>query len=164
VLAKLITGVGVAGLFWLVSTGIDLVAGGLFLHAQGYSTQLGSGAVLRSIGLDLLAYLLWALFGIGIGALLRNQLAATVSATVLYLAGIAAASTVFELLNTYVLQRDWVLTAQVVVPAVASAVMISPTKTFDQSPPQWVGAVVLLTYGLLAAAIGTRLLRRRDVA
>jgi len=41
--------------------------------------------------LNLAAYTVWAVFGIGFGALVRNQLGATVSATVLYLVGAAAA-------------------------------------------------------------------------
>ena len=53
---------------------------------------------------------------------------------------------------------------QVIVPEVASAVMISPTKTFDQSPAEWVGAAVLIAYGILAGLVGTWVLRRRDVA
>jgi ABC-2 type transport system permease protein len=113
--------------------------------------------------LNLAAYGLWAVFGIGLGAVVRSQLAATVTATVLYLAGTAAGASVFELLNTYVIKHDWILTAQVIVPSVASAVMISPTKTFTQSPSQWVGAAVLIGYGILAGLIGLRILRRRDV-
>jgi hypothetical protein len=83
---------------------------------------------------------------------------------VLYLVGAAAASGVFDLLYTYVIKKDWVLSAQVIVPSVASTIMISPTKTFDQSPPQWVGAAILLGYGALTALAGTALLRRRDIA
>jgi ABC-2 type transport system permease protein len=52
----------------------------------------------------------------------------------------------------------------VIVPSVASTVMISPAKTFDQSPPQWVGAAVLLSYGVVTALAGTALLRRRDIS
>jgi hypothetical protein len=63
-----------------------------------------------------------------------------------------------------VIPKDWILTAQVIVPSVASAVMISPTKTFDQSPAQWVGAVVLVAYGIVAGLVGTAILRRRDIA
>jgi ABC-type multidrug transport system ATPase subunit len=103
-------------------------------------------------------------FGVGFGALIRSQLGATVAATVLYLVGTAAASAVFDLINTYLIQKDWVLTAQVIVPAVASQIMISPTKTLAQSPPQWVGSVVLIGYGLVAGVVGTSILRRRDVA
>jgi hypothetical protein len=87
-----------------------------------------------------------------------------VSATVLYLAGATAAAGVFELLNTYVIKSNWILTAEVIIPTIASNVMISPTKTFDQSPAEWVGAVVLIAYGIVAGIVGTSILRRRDIA
>jgi ABC-type transport system involved in multi-copper enzyme maturation permease subunit len=161
---KLGTAVLMAGLSWLVSTLISVVAGAIFLHSEGYGTQLGHWGVLRAILLNLAAYAIWAVFGVGFGALIRNQLGATVSATVLYLVGATAAATVFELLNTYVLAKDWVLAAQVIVPSVASAVMVSPTKTFDQSPAQWVGAAILIGYGIVAGIVGTAILRRRDIA
>lgn len=164
VVSKLVTAVVMAGAAWLVSTVLSLLAGGIFLHSQGYGLQLGNGSVVRALLLQLAAYLIWAVFGVGLGALIRNQLVATVSATVLYLVGVAVAGSVFELLYTYVLQKSWVLAAQVVVPAVASAVMISPTKTYDQSPPSWVGALVLIAYGVAAGVVGTLILRRRDLA
>ena len=164
VAGKLGTAVGMAFLSWLLSTIISVAAGAIFLHHLGYGTQLGNAGVLRAIALNLAAYAIWAVFGIGFGALIRNQLGATVSATVLYLVGATAAATVFELLYTYLIPKSWVLTAQVIVPAVASTVMISPTKTFDQSPPQWVGAAILVGYGILAGVVGTRILRRRDIA
>jgi ABC-2 type transport system permease protein len=164
VAGKLVTAVLMAGLSWLASTVVSLVTGAIFLHLEGYGTQLGQWGVVRAVLLNLAGYAIWAVFGIGFGALIRNQLGATVSATVLYLVGATAAASVFELLNTYVLQKDWVLTAQVIVPSVASAVMISPTKTFDQSPAQWVGAVILIGYGIVAGLVGTRILRSRDIA
>jgi ABC-2 type transport system permease protein len=161
---KAITAVLVAGAAWLVSTVISVVAGAIFLHVEGFGSQLGQWGVIRAILLNLAAYAIWAVFGIGFGALIRSQLVATVAATVLYLVGVAAASSVFDLVYTYVLQKDWVLTAQTIVPAVASSVMISPTKTFDQSPPQWVGATILIGYGIIAGLVGTSTLRRRDIA
>jgi hypothetical protein len=153
-----------AALSWLVSTALSVIAGAAFLHSQGYGSQLDHWSVVRAVLLNLGAYAIWAVFGIGLGALIRSQLAATVTATVLYLAGTAAGSSLFELLNTYVIKKDWVLTAQVIVPSIASAVMVSPTKTFTESPAQWVGAAVLIGYGLVAGAVGLRILRRRDVA
>ena len=164
VVSKLLTAVLMAALAWLVSTAISVLSGVIFLHGEGYASQLGHWNVLRAVLLNLAAYAIWAVFGIGFGALIRNQLAATVSATVLYLVGATVASSVFQLLNTYVITKAWVLTAQVVVPAVASSVMISPTKTFTESPPQWVGALVLIGYGVVAGLVGTLILRRRDIA
>lgn len=162
--SKLVAALIVAAAAWLVSTAVTVVAGATFLHSQGYATGFGSWAVDRAILLNLVAYLMWALFGIGFGSLVRNQLAATVSATVLYFLGAGAASTVFDLVHTYVLDKAWVLTAQVLVPTVASDVMVSPTKLFTESPAQWVGAAVLLAWSLAAAAIGTRRLRTTDIA
>ena len=164
VVSKLLTAVLMATAAWLLSTLLSLVTGVVFLHSQGVSSQLGSGGVLRALLLDLAAYLLWAVLGVGLGALIRSQLVATVLVTVVYLGGAAVAAGLFELLNTYVVKSTWILTAQVIVPAVASAVMISPTATYTESPPQWVGAAVLLAYGVAAGTIGTAILRRRDVA
>jgi ABC-2 type transport system permease protein len=164
VAAKLGTAVLMAGAAWLVSTVISVVAGAIFLHSEGYGTQLGHWGVDRAILLNLAAYAIWAVFGVGFGALVRSQLGATVAATVLYLVGASAASSVFDLLHTYVVNKDWILTLQVIVPEVASAVMISPTKTFDQSPAEWVGAAVLIAYGIVAGLVGTSVLRRRDIA
>jgi ABC-type transport system involved in multi-copper enzyme maturation permease subunit len=161
---KLITAAFMAALSWLISTVLSVAAGAIFLHTEGYGTQLGHWSVDRAILLNLAAYAVWAVVGVGFGALVRSQLVATVTAAVLYLVGVAAASSVFDLLYTYVIRKDWILAWQVVVPAVASAVMISPTKTFDQSPPQWVGAAVLIGYSILAGTVGVRTLRRRDVA
>ncbi len=164
VAGKLGTAVVMAALSWLVSTVLSMVAGAVFLHHLGYGTQLGQWGVLRAILLNLAAYAIWAVFGVGFGALVRSQLGATVAATVLYLVGASAASSVFDLIHTYLINQDWVLTWQVIVPEVASAVMISPTKTFDQSPAEWVGAAVLIAYGIVAGVVGTRVLRRRDIA
>jgi ABC-2 type transport system permease protein len=161
--AKLVAALLVAASAWVVSTVISVAAGALFLHSQGYSTGLSHWAVDRAVLLNLAAYLLWTLFGIGFGCLVRHQLGATVSATVLYLIGATAAATVFELLNTYVLNQNWVLAAQVVVPPVASTVMVSATQAFDQSPPAWVGAMVLLVWSLLAVRLGERRLQRHDI-
>jgi ABC-2 type transport system permease protein len=164
VAGKLGTAVVMATLSWLVSTVLSVAAGAIFLHSEGFGSQLGHWGVVRAILLNLAAYAIWSVFGLGFGALVRSQLGATVAATVLYLVGASAASGVFDLLHTYVINKDWVLTLQVIVPDVASTVMISPTKTFAQSPAAWVGAAVLVGYGIVAGVVGTSVLRRRDVA
>ena len=160
---KLGAAVIVAVAAWAVSTVICVVAAFIFLNTQGVGSAVSHGSVLRAVLLNLAAYVIWALFGIGFGALIRSQLVATVSATVLYLVGGAAATTVFELLNTYVLAQNWVLSAQVIAPSIASTVMISPTATFTASPPPWVGAVLLIAYGVAFGLWGTRRLRDSDI-
>ena len=49
-------------------------------------------------------------------------------------------------------------------PARASEIMVSPIKVYPESPAQWVGAAVLIGYGVLAGLIGTAILRRRDIS
>lgn len=161
--AKMLAAILLAVAAWLVTTVITVTGGALFLRSQGYGTGLGTWAVDRAILLNLAAFVIWAVFGVGFGAMIRSQLVATVSATVLYLIGAAAASAVFDLINTYVITGAWVLKLQVIAPAIASQVMISPTPIFTGSPPQWVGAVVLIAYSAAFAAIGLRLLRTRDI-
>jgi ABC-2 type transport system permease protein len=164
VTAKLGTALIAAVIAWFVTTVMSVVAGAIFLHQQGYSTQLGTGSVERAVALNLAAYLLWALFGIGFGTLIRNQLGATISATILYLIGNGAAGQLFALLNTYVIKHNWVLTAQVIVPSTASTVMISPHQPFDFAPHQWVGAVVIIVWAVVFGLLGVRALQRRDIA
>ena len=49
VVGKLVTGVIMAAFFWLVTTVIDLVAGVIFLRAEGYGSQLGQWDVIRAV-------------------------------------------------------------------------------------------------------------------
>ena len=161
--AKMLAAIQLAVAAWLAATVVSVVTGAIFLHSQGVGAQLGEWSVQRAILLNLVAYVLWAVFGVGFGALIRNQLVATVAATVLYLIGAAAAGTLFDLINTYLITGTWVLGLQVIAPAVASQVMISPTALFTGSPPQWVGAAVLVAYSAVFVALGLRMLRRRDI-
>jgi ABC-2 type transport system permease protein len=160
---KLVAAVILGAAAWVISSVICVVAGAVFLHFEGHGAQLSHGIVLRSLILNLVAYLLWAVVGVGFGALLRNQLVATISATVVYLVGAGAASAIFDLLNTYVIKQNWILSVQTIVPSVASTVMISATKPFDQSPASWVGALVLIGYAVLFGTWGLRKLNRTDI-
>jgi ABC-2 type transport system permease protein len=162
IVAKLVTAALLGTLFWLIATALNLVATTLFLASEGVDSYLGDGAVTRAILLNLLAYLLWGIFGIGFGVLIRSQIGATVTAVVLYLVGTAATGIIVGLLDNQ-LGWHWVNKAQVIVPSIASALMISGTELPDY-PPQWVGAVVLILYGAVTAGIGTLIIRARDIS
>lgn len=96
--------------------------------------------------------------------LIRNQIGSVVTAMGVSLVGYAGAIVVFELIRTYLIHGDWVLTAAVSIPPIASAVMISPDELYDQSAAWWVGALVMLGWALLAGGIGILLTRRRDIS
>lgn len=161
---KLVAGVTMGMLFWLVTQIIDIVAGTVFFHNIGLTNNLGTWPIQRAILFNALGYLLWAIFGIGLGTLIRNQIGSVVTAMVVYLVGYAGSIVVFQLVRAYLIHRDGVLTAAVAMPPIASAIMISPTKLYDQSAPWWVGALVMLGWAILAGGIGILLTRRRDIS
>jgi ABC-2 type transport system permease protein len=164
VVAKLITGMLAAGVVWLVCTAIDLVVGVIFFNAQGLNNQLGTWAVQRALLFNLMVFALWAVLGVGFGALIRSQIGATITASVLYVVAAQVVQGLFNLAYYFWIKQDWVLTAQVVVPSVAAQIFVSPVKLFPQSPPYWVGGLVLLAYGAVAGTIGTLIIRRRDIS
>jgi ABC-2 type transport system permease protein len=168
VLAKLAAAMIAAGCFWALTEVLSLIGGsiggGIYFPHDGLSSHLGDWAVIRAILVNLAVFALWGVFGIGIGVLIRSQIAATITATVLYVVGSQIATTVAQLVYLFWIKQDWVMTAQVIIPARAAQIAISPTKLFPQSPPEWVGAAVLVGYGLVFGFIGTLIMRKRDVS
>ncbi|MGC5329995.1 ABC transporter permease [Micromonospora sp. DT62] len=148
--------------FWLVTTLIDLAAGAVFLSANGHGTLLGEWAVQRALLLNLLAYAIWTVLGIGIGTLITNQLGAVITAAVLYLVGTQVVGLLFMLLSN-LLNSEAVVKWQVIWPAIASTVMVSEGQT-DYTPAWWVGALVLIGYAVVSGVVGVLITRRRDIS
>jgi ABC-type transport system involved in multi-copper enzyme maturation permease subunit len=164
VTAKLITAMAFAAFFWLIITGIDVAVGAIFLNSQGYSPSLGEWEVQRAILFNLLVFMLWAILGVGFGALIRNQVGAVVTGAALYLIGTQIAQAVFFLIYEFVIKEDWVLTSMVVVPAVAAQILTSPNELYPEAPEYWVGGIVMLAYGAIAGLVGTLIMRTRDIS
>ncbi|MBY8873471.1 ABC transporter permease subunit [Micromonospora sp. PLK6-60] len=162
VAAKLATAALFGALFWLVTTVLTVPATLIFFSAKGWDAHFGDWDITRALLLNLLAYVLWGIFGVGFGVLIRSQIGATITAVVLYLVGTTAANVVFFLLQQQ-FGWDWISRLSVIVPSTASQLMISGTE-LPGNPPQWVGAVVLITYAVVTGAIGTLIMRRRDIA
>lgn len=161
VLAKLVAAVLVGLLFWLVTTVLNLIVVPFVLTNLDLSAQLGEPAVWRAIGLNALAFALWAIVGVGAGVLIRSQLGATLTLSIAYVIGTMGASLVFFLLSEYV--AEWFNNLQVLVPTTASALMISGTE-LPGNPPRWVGAVVLIGYAAVTGVVGTLIMKRRDIS
>jgi ABC-2 type transport system permease protein len=162
ILAKLVTAALCGAGLWLVSTVINIPATMVFLGTEHVSNHLGESSITRAILLNLLAYTLWGILGVGFGVLIRSQIGATVTAVVLYLIGTTVASIVFAVLSNG-LGWDWIDKLQVIVPSIASSLMISGTQ-LPGNPPQWSGAAVLIGYAVVTGAIGTMIIRRRDIS
>jgi ABC-type transport system involved in multi-copper enzyme maturation permease subunit len=164
VVGKLVAALGLAFLFWLISQLVSLIAGLIFFNNLGLTNSLGDWSVQRAMLFNGAAYLLWAIFGFGLGTLIRSQIGSVVTAMIVYLIGFAGGIAVFSIIHDYIIHRDGVLTAAVIMPSIASQIMISPDKLYDQSAVWWVGALVMIGWSALAGTIGLLLTRRRDIA
>lgn len=162
ILAKLVAAALAGAGYWLVTTALNIPATIIFLSTQDVSNQLGEWPVLRSILLNLLAYVLWGVLGVGFGVLIRSQIGATVTAVALYLLGTAAGAIFFTLFANW-LDADWISDLQYGLPSIASGLMVSGTNIPGQ-PVFWVGAVVLVGWSVLTGTIGTLITRTRDIS
>ncbi len=160
--AKFAAAGAVGVLFWGVSTVLTVVVTPIYLRSQHLDAALIDWIPLRSTLLNLLAYVMWAIFGVGLGSLFRGQVAAVVTGTAVYLGGAAAVLLAFNLIYL-AYHHTWVLAAPVIAPAVASLVMITPGRAFGHAPPQWVGLLVMIGYSVLLGAAGVLSTRHRDV-
>ncbi|GAB3870533.1 ABC transporter permease subunit [Dactylosporangium cerinum] len=167
IVAKLITASFAGALFWLVSTAISIGVGSLYFGSANLTNSLGHWTAQQSVLLNLLVYVLWAIFGIGVGVLIRSQIGATITAAVLYTVGTWAAVIVLSLIYELVIHEDWVMESAVYIPPLASlhvvgglAVLLGDTDL----PPRWVGAVVLIAWAVVLGTVGTLITRKRDIA
>jgi ABC-2 type transport system permease protein len=163
ILSKLGTAMLAAAFFWLFATALNVAVGAIFFSAKGYGPQLAEWPVARAVLLNGLAFALWGVLGVGIGVLIRSQIGAVVTGTVAYVVGTFLISGIFPALY-FGLNWKWVLYVMVAWPGVASSVMVSPERPFADSPDWWVGALVLVAYGILFGVVGTLITRRRDIS
>jgi ABC-2 type transport system permease protein len=162
ILAKLVVAALCGAALWLVTTAINIVAAINFLNTEHLANHLGEWAPTRAMLLNLLAYTLWGILGVGFGVLIRSQIGATVTTVGLYLIGTQVAAVLFTVLANW-LDREWIREAQVIVPSIASSLMVSGTQ-LPGNPPQWSGAAILIGYALVTGLIGTMIIRQRDIS
>jgi ABC-type transport system involved in multi-copper enzyme maturation permease subunit len=149
----------------VITMAIDAVVGTLVFHSIGYGNPLGNADVLQAMALNLLVYVAWAIMGVGFGVLIRSQVGATVTATVLYLPGQYLSLIAIAALH-YLIKKAWVYKAAILLPAVASNQLVTGNMNIDTTPlpGRWVALAVLLVWGVGAGTIGTLITRKRDIS
>ncbi len=155
VVAKLAAAALMGLVYAVVAAVVAAVAGASTLAIRGYPVGLASTSVAGAVGLTVLGTAIWGALGLGLGILIRNQIAAVVTGIVglILLEGLLAL-----LLN--------VVHAGVVakfLPTQASSAIVAGVSTGADQLPWWAGALVLLAWGALFAAAGTFTTLRRDV-
>jgi ABC-2 type transport system permease protein len=150
VVAKLLAYAAAAIPLALVILTVGVLVIEVYAGARGAAPSL-SGDNLRIVGGVWAALVIYAVIGVGVGALLRNQVGAIVGSLVyLYVVeqvirAVPATAPAFKWLPGGALE--------------AMTATLNGTELLDR----WQGALVLLGYGLVAALLGTLLAVRRDV-
>ena len=158
--ARVVAGKMVAHLFFGIGYGIvavlgALLVGGAIIAARGYDLGFDADRLWPSVALATLAVGLWTLLGIGIGTLIRNQVAAVLVAVFV--------TFLVEPLATFVLAANDLDNVVKWLPTNASTALTSPGTSLLEYLPWWAGGLVLLAYAALLAGLGVLLSTRRDI-
>lgn len=114
----------------------------------------------EAILLNGLAYALWAILGVGAGVLIRSQLAATITLSLVYVVGFLGSATFFLLIGDRF--GKWFPALQVLVPPQASQLLVNGAH-LPGNPPRWAGAIVLILYALVTGIAGTLIMKKCDI-
>ena len=134
----------------LVSSAAVLAVGLPWLRAKGIEVAIADPGVAARVAGLAVAVALYAVLGTGLGALLRNQVAAVVVGLLWWSQGVERVLT--GVLHQPGLER-WL-------PKGAASALTAPG---DGTLPMWAGALVFAAYGLVLALLGGRLVARRDL-
>jgi ABC-2 type transport system permease protein len=143
--AYALAGIAVAILTLAITAAVALP----WMNAKGLSVSVLDGRLGHVLGWTLLAAGLCGLVGVGIGALIRNQVAAVVGVLVWVL---VVEGLLLGLLNVPSLGK-WL-------PSAAAAALTNPSGGHLS---RWAGGLLFAAYGLAFSIIGTRFVIRRDV-
>jgi ABC-2 type transport system permease protein len=158
VVAKL-AAVGAVGIGYGIATVAASTAGGAPVLAIRGAAMTGAGLT-RALALAVLAVALWAVIGLGVGTLIRNQVLALLLAV-----GIAwiAEPIVSILLNL----ADLGVVAKFL-PTQATTAVVEPALGASGIAftllPWWGGVLVLAGYAAVSGALGVALTLRRDIS
>jgi hypothetical protein len=161
--AKLVVGALLGVLYGVVGVVAAVAPSAAFLAGYGLSTEFASVETWTLFGRMLLAYVLWVFVGVGIGALVRNQVGAIVGVLVFtqFIEPVARAAASFvEGLTEFVNYLPGAASDALVGASVFTG--MTPGATAD-ALEWWVGGLVLLAYGAVLVLLGYVLSWRRDV-
>lgn len=130
-------------------------------------TMLDHGQVWQSLGIGILAFVIWMMLGFSVGMLIRNQIAAVLLA-------VGATFVVQIALNIIFSVREWYSAMKWIPGNLTSNMLITSNPLAGQEvDPQtqaqyfehwWQAALVLVAYAAVLSVIGAWLTTRRDVA
>jgi ABC-2 type transport system permease protein len=155
--AKLVTYLLTGLIIGVLSVAAVVALAGTWLSARGFTIALGSGSTIRIIVGVIVATAIYGIFGVGLGALLRNQVAAVVGLVIYLFVAEPILSSIPKVRAAY--------------PYLPGGAAGALTQTTDPNAQTggytllhaWQGGLLLLAYGIVFAVIGSLLTVRRDV-
>jgi hypothetical protein len=151
--AKLVGVVASSAISGIAMIAAGVLVGAIVISVRGFDTRLGSGDILQALGLMVLGLVVWGVLGLGVGTLLKNQVAA-----ILVVIGFTFIAE--PLLQVGLNALGWFSVSRFL-PGQASMAMVRTTGEHLQS--WWGGTLTLLVYAGVGAALGTFYTLRRDV-
>jgi len=159
VLAKLLAVFGIGLGYGVCAVLAGLLGGIPVIMIRGGTLFLGSADTYRALALGAVAVALWAVLGLGVGTLIRNQVVAL-------LVAIGIAWIAEPLIGLALNAADLGSIAQYL-PTQATTALTSPPTTnggFTTTLlPWWAGGLVLLGYAGVSGGLGAAITLRRDV-
>lgn len=162
--AKVIVAVLLGAVYGILAIIVTVGPGAGFLAGFGLETGLGESATWAMLGRVLIAFVLWALIGVGVGALVRNQ----VAAIVIVLVFTQFVGPIAQVAGAFVKNLDKVTQF---LPGAASDSLVGSsiyslggaTSGATASLEWWAGGLVLLGYAVIFLILGHVTSWRRDV-
>jgi ABC-type transport system involved in multi-copper enzyme maturation permease subunit len=151
-LAHLVAGIG----FGVVGLAAAVAVGAAVIGIRGHDLGFGADRLFPTMALGVLAVALWTLLGIGIGTLIRNQIAAILIAVFV--------TFLVEPLATFILSRQDLDYLVKWLPTNASNALMAPGNTVLHYLEWWAGGLVLVGYAMVLAGLGIVLSVRRDIS
>lgn len=165
-IAKLVIGVLLGILYGVLGVVASVAPSAPFLLAMDLDTQLDQTDMWAMFGRMVLAFVLWVCIGIGVGALVRNQVGAVVGVIVFT----QFVEPIVRLIATFIDGADEVArylpgaASDTLVGASLYTAMSAPTPGAADPLEWWVGALVLLGYAVVFLFLGWLSSWRRDVS
>jgi len=158
VIAKMVSVVLFSVLFAVGALLVSTIVAALIFLVRGYEVDLLGNGVPRALALAVLATAIWGLVGLGLGTMIRNQVAAI-------FVGIGVAVIIDPIISFGLNNVSWGGDVAKFLPSQASSAIIQASSggVELQMLSWWAGALVLLAYGVVFAGIGTALTLQRDI-
>lgn len=160
--AKLVASAVVGALYGVVYIVAALATGVPIILLRGFDPFPAEDTVARSFAMSVLALILWALIGLGLGSLIKNQIAAL-------LIGVGVAWIGEQLILLGLVAIGWGKVGAFL-PGMSTVALVQEPLAVEGMPfsfeylSWWQAALVLATYALVLAGLGVFRASREDVS